>query len=112
MAMLIGAKEGQVDTSGIRRFVMVVEDFGTILAGRGRAMGPVYSTPEGAQFYDVTDGLTNVTGREHFAIEDGKLQILDDAKRALKKIEERYVSPPLLTRKPHAGLVYDCLRPY
>jgi hypothetical protein len=83
---------------------MVVEDFGVILTGKGRPTGPVYSTPDGAQFYDVTDGLTDVTGSELFTVRMGKSQELERSKRALKKIEERYVCRALSARRPHAKL--------
>lgn len=92
------------EPGGIRRFAMVVEDFGDILTGKGKPTGPVYSTPpdseltglpEGTEFYDVTDGLTDATGGELFKTEEGKLQQLEDAQRVLAKIEKRWVRPAL-----------------
>jgi hypothetical protein len=107
--------------SGIRRFVMVVEDFGDILTGKGTPTGPVYSTPEnsegtgipeGTEFYDVTDGLTDVTGSELFEAGEGMLQMLEDAKRVLKKIENRLVRPALSAHTLHAKLGRDYSQPY
>jgi hypothetical protein len=83
---------------------MVVEDFGVILTGKGRPTGPVYSTPERAQFYDVTAGLMDLTGSELFKVGTRKSQELENAKRVLKNIEERYVSRALSAHRPHAKL--------
>ncbi|KAK1830186.1 hypothetical protein QBC39DRAFT_434965 [Podospora conica] len=88
-------------TSGIRRFMMVVEDFGILLGKRMRATGPVYTTgtpqdsihptiPAGTEFYDVTGGLLDVAGENLFKAGEGKLQQLEDAKRALGKAEKRW----------------------
>lgn len=97
--------------------MLVVELFGVALAGRGRTPGPVYTTvtgpteetatgleyitnqrglhrpvPKGAEFYDVTDGMVDVaTGRPLFEIGEGMLEKLEDAKAALRLIEERWV---------------------
>ena len=99
--------------SCIRRFLMVVEDFGVILTGNGRPTGPVYSTPEGAQFYDVTAGLTDVTGSELFKVKMGKSQELENAKRALEKIEKCFVGPALSAHSAcptlyWVAIIYDC----
>jgi hypothetical protein len=68
--------------------------------------------PEGTEFYDVTDRLTDMTGSELFKAGEGMLQKLEDAKRVLKKIEKRLVRPDLLAHKLHTKIGRDYLRPY
>lgn len=102
-------------SGGIRRFAMVVEDFGDILFGNGKPMGPVYTSatprnslstvlPEGAEFYDVTDGLTDATRSELFDAYEEKLEELEAARRVLTRIEKRWVCSGLSPNEVHAKL--------
>lgn len=96
---LVGLTKQGVPTA-IRRFAMAVEDFGVILTGKARAAGPVCTTLGGVEFYDVTDGVVDVRGREPLEAAEGKLRELEDAKRMLTRFGMRWVCPPSSAQRP------------
>ena len=83
-----------VKTKRLRRFAIIVLDFGVLSSNKGRNTGPVYRLAAHlTHYYDVTEGLMGVTGKQLlFEAGDGKMEQLEGAKELLKAVEDSWVS--------------------
>ena len=84
-------------TKRLRRFAIIVMYFGALSSNKGRNTGPVYTsthpTYPTVYYYDVTQGLMDVTGKKLlFEAGGGRMGELESAKKLLKGVEELWVS--------------------